>query len=180
MDARAGLEVRTSVELGLKQLQKRGRHDTATQARGEANGRLSDADCTFGTLRRLARSVANLFDAELAKTGLKTTQVGLLSEILRLQPVSPGELARALDIDPSTLTRTLRPLTAAGWVELGAGKDARCRSIRITESGRAKQVQAHRLLQTARRSMSAKLGPQRLAKLKVLMDESLDILANAQ
>lgn len=139
----------------------------------------SAEDCAYDTLRRLARSVANHFDSELAKAGLKTTQAGLLSEILRLQPVRPGELARALDIDPSTLTRTLRPLTAAGWVELGAGRDARCRSIRVTESGRAKQAQAHRHLRTARRSLNAKLGPRRLAELKSLMDESLGILASA-
>ena len=135
--------------------------------------------CAYKTLRRLARCVAHHFDTELAKAGLKATQLGLLSEILRLQPARPGELARALDIDPSTLTRNLRPLIAAGWAELGAGKDARSRSIRITESGRAKQAQAQRILFAAQRAMDDKLGLRRKADLKALMDESLDVLATA-
>jgi DNA-binding MarR family transcriptional regulator len=134
-------------------------------------------DCAYTKLRRLMRCVAQHFDSELAKAGLKTTQLGLLSEILRLQPVRPGDLARAVGIDPSTLTRNLKPLMSAGWVELGAGPDARTRTIRITDSGRAKQAQAQRRLRMAQRSMDEKLGASRVTELKALMDESLDILA---
>jgi DNA-binding MarR family transcriptional regulator len=134
-------------------------------------------ECAFTMLRRLARCVSHHFDAELAKAGLKTTQLALLSEIRRLQPVEPGELARALGVDPSTLSRNLKPLLAAGWVKLGAGKDARSRSIQITESGRAKQIQAQRRMRVAQRAMDEKLGARRMADLKALMDESIDILA---
>jgi DNA-binding MarR family transcriptional regulator len=137
-------------------------------------------DCAYTKLRRLMRCVAHHYDSELSKTGLKTTQLGLLSEILRLQPVRPGELARAAGIDPSTLTRNLKPLMAAGWVELGAGHDARTRAIRITESGRAKQAQAQRRLLMAQRSMNEKLGHRLISELKALMDESLDILVIPQ
>jgi len=134
-------------------------------------------DCAYTKLRRLMRCVAHHYDSELAKAGLKTTQLGLLSEILRLQPVRPGELARAAGIDPSTLTRNLKPLMAAGWVELSAGHDARTRAIRITATGRAKQAQAQRRLLMAQRSMNEKLGHSLITELKARMDESLDILA---
>jgi DNA-binding MarR family transcriptional regulator len=137
-------------------------------------------DCAYTKLRRLTRCVAHHFDMELAEAGLKTTQLGLLSEILRLQPVRPGELARAVGIDPSTLTRNLKPLMAAGWVELGAGHDARTRMIRITDIGRTKQAHAQRRFLMAQRSMNEKLGPRRIIELKALMDESLDILATPQ
>ncbi|MET3515022.1 DNA-binding MarR family transcriptional regulator [Pseudacidovorax sp. 1753] len=134
-------------------------------------------DCAYAKLRRLTRCVAQHFDSELAKAGLKATQLWLLSEVRRLQPVEPGELARSLGIDPSTLTRALRPLLSAGWIELGAGKDARSRSIRLTDSGRAKQAIAGRRLRIARRTLDEKLGPLRVAELKALMDESLQIFA---
>ncbi len=133
-------------------------------------------DCAYAKLRRLTRCVAHHFDAELAQAGLKATQLGLLSEILRLQPVGPGELAQALGIDPSTLTRNLKPLLIAGWTELGPGTDARTRTIRITETGRTKQAQAQRRMRVAQRAIDEKLGPGRMAELKALMDESLDIL----
>jgi DNA-binding MarR family transcriptional regulator len=136
-------------------------------------------DCAYATLRRLTRCVAHHFDGELTGAGLKTTQLAVLSEVLRLQPVRPGELARALGIDPSTLTRNLKPLLAASWVEMGPGTDARTRAIRITRAGRAKQAEAQQLLLAARRSMDEKLGARRITQLKALMNESLDILAVA-
>lgn len=144
------------------------------------NTRSSGEDCAYTKLRRLTRCVTHHFDGELAKAGLKTTQLGLLSEILRLQPVRPGARARALGIDPSTLTRNLKPLLVADWVELGPGPDARTRTIRITDSGRAKRTQAQRRMLAAQRSMDKKLGAKRIAELKALMDESIDILAVSQ
>lgn len=127
-------------------------------------------------LRRMERFVAAHFDDELAKVGLKATQLGLLSEVIRLQPVCPGELARALSIDPSTLTRNMKPLLAAGWIEVGPGSDARSRSTRITHAGHAKQSKAQQRLFTAQRSIEEKLGPRRMAELEKLIHESLDIL----
>ena len=72
--------------------------------------------CTNMKLRQLMRRVAQRYDAEVGKTGLKGTQYSLLSHVLKLGPVRPGDLARAMKIDASTLTRNLRPLIDAGWV----------------------------------------------------------------
>ena len=93
-----------------------------------------------------------------------------------MHPVCPGELARALSIDPSTLTRNVKPLLAAGWIEVDSGSDARSRSIRIAHAGHAKQSKAQQRLFAAQRSMEEKLGPRRMAELEKLIDESLDIL----
>jgi DNA-binding MarR family transcriptional regulator len=134
-------------------------------------------DCAYAKLRRLTRCVAHHFDAELAPAGLKATQHRVLTEVLRLQPVRPGELAQALGIDPSTLTRNLKPLLAARWLELGAGTDARSRTVRITTTGRDKQAEAQLRLRVAQRTMNQKLGARRMANLRALMDESLEILA---
>jgi DNA-binding MarR family transcriptional regulator len=136
-------------------------------------------ECAYAKLRRLTRCVAQQFDAELAPAGVKTTQLVLLSEVARLQPVRPGELAQAMGLDPSTLTRNLRPLLAAGWAELGAGADARSRTIRITAAGRVKREQGERRLRIAQRALDERLGAGRLAQLKLLMDESLELLAAA-
>ena len=47
--------------------------------------------CTNFKLRQLLRSESRLYDAELARAGLKTTQYSLLSHLLGLGPVAPGE-----------------------------------------------------------------------------------------
>ena len=101
--------------------------------------------CTHFQLRQLSRQVGLLFDAELAAMGLKTTQFSLLSSLLTLQqngPVRPADLARAMKLEPSTLTRNLQPLLAAGWAELGPGPDGRSRTVHITPAGAALREQA--------------------------------------
>ena len=50
----------------------------------------------------------------MAKIGLKTTQYSLLSQVLHRGPIRPGDLAKAMVLDASTLTRNLKPLVAAG------------------------------------------------------------------
>ena len=47
-------------------------------------------------------------------------------------------------MDASTLTRNLQPLVAQGWLEVGAGDDARSRFVTATEAGRIKRVEAQR------------------------------------
>ena len=98
--------------------------------------------CTNLKLRQFMRRVAQHYDAEMARCGLKTTQYSLLSHVLKLGPIRPGDLAAAMKMDASTLTRNLRPLIDAGWVMLEAGTDARSRLVHITDTGRDKRAEA--------------------------------------
>src|SRR3954471_15817652 len=68
--------------------------------------------CTNLKLRQLMRRVAQLYDAEVGKTGLRTTQYSLLSFVCKLGPIRPSDLARGMKMDASTLTRNLKPLLA--------------------------------------------------------------------
>ena len=133
--------------------------------------------CTNLKLRRLARRVTQLYDIELADAGLKTTQYSLLSHVLRLGPVRPGDLAQAMTLDASTLTRNLKPLLAAGWVELAAGPDGRTRSVTITATGRDKQAEGQRRWRVAQDGINQRLGLQRVVALHALIDACLETLA---
>lgn len=133
--------------------------------------------CTNLKLRQLMRRVASHYDAQMALCGLKTTQYSLLSHVLKLGPLRPGELAQAMKMDASTLTRNLRPLIDAGWVELQAGADARSRLVHITDAGRSKRAEAQRHWKTAQLALNDALGAERVVALHVLIDESLDLLA---
>jgi DNA-binding MarR family transcriptional regulator len=123
--------------------------------------------------------VSQRYDAEVAKTGLKTTQYSLLSHVLRLGPLRPGELAAAMTMDASTLTRNLKPLLAAGWLELSPGADGRSRSVAITDAGRAKRSEAQRHWRAAQESLNRTLGEARVRALHRLLDDSLAQLAPA-
>jgi DNA-binding MarR family transcriptional regulator len=133
--------------------------------------------CTNMKLRQLMRRVAQRYDAEVGKTGLKGTQYSLLSHVLKLGPVRPGELARAMTIDASTLTRNLKPLIDGGWVTLDAGADGRSRLVNITQAGREKRQEAQRRWRTAQESINHTLGVERVLALHALVDESMELLS---
>ncbi len=128
--------------------------------------------CTNFKLRQLMRQVARHYDAELAAAGLKTTQYSLLSHVLRLGPLRPVDLARAMGLSASTLTRNQQPMVEAGWLRVDAGPDARSRTVHLTDAGRAKRAEAQRHWRAAQESLNAVLGPGRVAALHALIDES--------
>jgi DNA-binding MarR family transcriptional regulator len=135
--------------------------------------------CSNFKLRQMLRRVAQLYDLELAKAGLKTTQYSLLSHVLKLGPIRPGDLALAMTIDASTLTRNLRPLIAAGWATLESGADGRSRLVVVTEAGRDKRAEAQRHWRAAQETLNRRLGTKRVLALHALIDDSLALLAPA-
>ena len=133
--------------------------------------------CTNFKLRQVSRRVSQRYDQELAKAGIKTTQYSLLTHLVKLGPIRPGDLAQAMTMDASTLTRNVKPLVAAGWVELGAGADGRSRLVGLTAAGRDKCTESHRHWRVAQASLNQLLGADRVQALHVLIDESLSLLA---
>ncbi len=133
--------------------------------------------CTNFRLRQLLRRVSRIYDAELARVGLKGTQFSLLSHIAAHGPIQPNELARRMGMDASTLTRNLRLVIEAGWALQTSGADERSRSIEVTPVGRAKQAQAKRYWKKAQRAVNDHLGVERVSQLHALIDESIELLA---
>jgi DNA-binding MarR family transcriptional regulator len=133
--------------------------------------------CTNLKLRQLTRRVSQHYDAELARAGLKITQYSLLSHVLKLGPIRPGDLALAMKMGASTLTRNLKPLLVAGWVELAAGADGRSRLVTVTEAGRVKRQEAQRYWKAAQTGLNHLLGMSRMLALHSLIDDSLALLA---
>ena len=133
--------------------------------------------CTNMKLRQLMRRVAQRYDAEVGKTGLRGKQYSLLSYVVKLAPLRPGDLAREMKIDASTLTRNLKPLIDAGWVTLDAGADGRSRLVNITPAGREKRQEAQRRWRTAQEGINQVLGAERVLALHALIDESMDLLS---
>lgn len=133
--------------------------------------------CTNLKLRQLMRRVTQHYDAEVGKTGLKGTQYSLLSYVCKLGPIRPGDLAREMKVDASTLTRNLKPLVAAGWLELAPGSDGRSRLVSVTEAGRDKRTEAQRRWRVAQEGINQILGADRVLALHALIDESLERLS---
>jgi DNA-binding MarR family transcriptional regulator len=133
--------------------------------------------CTHLQLRKLARRVSQHYDQQMAVIGLKTTQYSLLSHVVKLGPLRPSDLALALGMEPSTLTRNLRPLMAEGWVVLGAGSDGRSRLVSATPAGRAKRDEAKKSWKGAQTSLNQTLGVARVVALHTMIEDCLTLLS---
>jgi DNA-binding MarR family transcriptional regulator len=132
--------------------------------------------CTNLKLRQLMRRVAQRYDAEVGKAGLKGTQYSLLSYVTKLGPVRPVDLAAGMSVDASTLSRNLKPLIAAGWITLSAGADGRSRLVEATQAGRDKRAEAQRRWRVAQEGINATLGVERVIALHALIDEAMQTL----
>jgi DNA-binding MarR family transcriptional regulator len=133
--------------------------------------------CTNLKLRQLMRRVAQHYDAEVGKTGLKSTQYSLLSYVVKLGPIRAVDLAVAMRVTTSTLSRNLQPLVAMGLLAILPGADARSRLITATEEGQKKRTEAQRKWRVAQEGINTILGTQRVVALHALIGESLELLS---
>ena len=132
--------------------------------------------CTHLKLRQASRRVTRHYEGYLAGTGLKITQYSLLSYVVKLGPVGAGELAAAMQLDASTLSRNLRPLLHQGLLQMHPGSDARSRVVETTDTGRALRNKAQRAWKLAQQALNQRLGVARVAALHTLLDECLPLL----
>lgn len=139
----------------------------------KAAASISPRGCTNLKLRQLTRRVGQHYDRIVGAAGLKTTQYSLLSNVVRFGPVRPGDIADALEMDPSTLTRNLQPMVANGWLEVGPGPDGRSRWVTATPAGQAKRAEAQREWKRAQLTLNRKLGDARVVELHALLDDCL-------
>lgn len=132
--------------------------------------------CTSFKVRQLMRRISQHYDTEVAQSGLKTTQYSLLSHVMSLGPLRPVDLADAMKMTASTLSRNLQPLIAAGWLTMGEGADGRSRLVHITESGLAKRREGQKYWKVAQQKLNDQLGVERVLALHTLIDDAMVLL----
>jgi DNA-binding MarR family transcriptional regulator len=138
--------------------------------------------CACSQLRRAGRRVTQLYDQALEPAGLTIGQFGLLAHLAATSPnghgIAIGALAEARGMDPTTLTRNLKPLVAKGWiVETHDRDDRRVRALMLSPSGRKKFLAAGPLWQSAQAQLQTVLGEDILGELLELLEVSIDKLA---
>ena len=112
--------------------------------------------CLCFNLRQAARRLSSFYDSHLAKTGLTAAQFSLLAEIAAAPGAPISDIAERLALDPSTLSRTLRPLETHDLVEiLPDAKNRRLRRVKVTAGGRGRLRQAVQAWQGAQAAAMA-------------------------
>ena len=120
--------------------------------------------CTCLSLRRTTRRVTRLYDECLAPAEITVGQFGILARLYGAKlsgkaGLSLSNLAELLGMDPTTLTRNLRPLLASGVVRSDRDPaDRRALALSLTETGEQRLTRAMPLWREAQRQVNAALG----------------------
>jgi DNA-binding MarR family transcriptional regulator len=114
--------------------------------------------CASANLRRADRVVTKYYDAMLRPSGLHVTQFTLLQALNEAPEISQKQLAELLEIDSTTLTRTLAPLRRKGWLHFEAGVDRRELRLSLTAAGRREYKRALPYWQNAQKGLEQALG----------------------
>ena len=133
--------------------------------------------CTCLRLRKASRRVSQIYDRYLEPFGLTVTQYSVLGHLAIFDGISIGALAEKLVMDPTTLTRNLRPLEREGLVAAMDDRyDRRARSLGLTIKGRRVLESAKPGWASAQRHIERVLGEIETPALNAALDRVLERL----
>ena len=152
------------------------KHHSLGKSRDDAR---EAAICTCFNLRKAARAVTQLYDAALGPSGLRATQFSLIAALGVRGAPTISQLAKAMVMDRTTLTRNLKPLEKQGLVAVVAGEDRRTRHVRLTPSGHEVLTAALPLWRHAQGEIDARLGAARRGRLLVELSATVSAAQEA-
>jgi DNA-binding MarR family transcriptional regulator len=101
-----------------------------------AEARAAIEACAGWNSRLAARRIAKFLERRMEGCGVSLTQFALMAQVAGGEDDTIGALSANMDLDPSTLSRNLRALEAAGFVEIAIVEtDLRRRAVWLTEEG---------------------------------------------
>jgi DNA-binding MarR family transcriptional regulator len=126
-------------------------------------------ECPAMRARQASRALGRIFDEALRPLGLQLSQLPLLcaAAMAGEAGASIGALARGIVIDPTTLTRGIRPLEKAGLLRVARSpQDKRTRMVFLTRSGERTIERAFPAWQRAIREANEAFGEERIADMR--------------
>jgi DNA-binding MarR family transcriptional regulator len=88
-------------------------------------------------VRRLSRTVTRIFDEALRPHGVTTAQLNVLVAVTLAGRMRASELARALDLEKSTVSRNLERMRVNGWIRATAEAGESAGVLEVQPAGRA-------------------------------------------
>ncbi|MCZ6808008.1 MAG: MarR family transcriptional regulator [Deltaproteobacteria bacterium] len=117
-------------------------------------------ECLAQRVLLLNRTIGGLYNEALRPLGMTAAQLTFLVIVARRGPVSPGEVAKRLNMDKSTLSRNVRLMEDHGWLSVSPdqGQSGRSQSLTIESKGRKLIEKALPLWQGAQERARELLG----------------------
>ena len=123
--------------------------------------------------------VSRFYEAMLRPSGLHITQFTLLQALTHAPGIAQKQLADLLEIDSTTLTRTLAPLRRKGWLRSETGADRRESRLLLTAAGKREYQRAIPYWQNAQKALEQALGKENWNRLVDAAVEAAAVALNS-
>jgi len=118
-------------------------------------------ECLAVRVRMLNRTITAIYDDALRPLGLTAGQLNILVVVTKRGPLAPGEVARRLNMEKSTVSRNIERMRKNGWLNVEPAESGRKQQLTLTRQGRRlleKSVPAWDEAQTRARAMLGQRG----------------------
>ena len=123
-------------------------------------------DCLAMRVRQLNRRITRLYDAALRPHGVSTAQLNVLVALALAGEARPTDIARALALEKSTLSRNLERMVERRWIAVAPGGRGTTQHLRLLPAGRRVIEAALPAWRAAQRRATAELHPELVDALK--------------
>jgi DNA-binding MarR family transcriptional regulator len=131
--------------------------------------------CVCFNTRKAARCITNFYDEMLRPTGIRSTQLTLLTTVKIFGPLSVKRMAKAIVMDRSALARNLKPLQREGLIRIDPGEDLRERIVSLSSSGIEKWKEAYSIWRQAQERIEGRLGQEGIETLFASLSELISL-----
>ena len=135
--------------------------------------------CVCGNVRRASRVITQFYDACFQGSGYTIAQFGLLNALAITKIATQAQLGAILSIDPTTLSRNLRPLLRKKWIRRIPGSDRREQYVQLTALGRKQFKQARPTWLRAQARVRESLGDESWNHLQALLTKAVEAVQKA-
>lgn len=135
-------------------------------------------NCMHRNLRKATRVIDRHYSKSLKSTQVERTQITMLFMIRGYQNSTISELAQAMTMDQTTVTRSVQGLVRKGFVQLTKGADKRTRYVQMTDAGNVVLDEATPFWAEAQSDVVNALGEKKATQLLDLLDELVDVIGN--
>ena len=127
--------------------------------------------CYCINVRRAANRITDFYDRLLDPFGISINQFCILNNLSLMSGCGTGELANQLQLEKSTLVRSLKPLQDSGYIEDTSPPGSRSRQLYLTAAGEKLLAEAKPSWEEAQKQIKAKLGSDEIRTLMSLLGE---------
>jgi len=128
-------------------------------AREDVSAEQMSRECLAMRVRLLNRTITRIYDEALASVGLTVNQLNILAALEKSGPTTPGSVAALLEMEKSTVSRTVTRMIEHGWLAEQRNGDLRSVDLVLTGAGRRKRSSAGPYWEAAQEQAAELLGP---------------------